>query len=115
MNVLRAELEQERVSHAKTHDSAEFEIACLRAQLARRDAELQACVAHADHGALLSGMHGHEAKPPDKRLAPDYFASEETARILSLAKTTSRELEVENKRLLTRVSAYDYKTLVLRD
>ncbi len=103
---LRTELEKERASHVKTHDSAEFEIACLRSQLARRDAELQACIVHADHAALLQEMHGLPSpKLPVKQHAPPDFAPEETARTLRLATAANRELEIENMELVSRVCA----------
>ncbi|KAJ3537909.1 hypothetical protein NM688_g6599 [Phlebia brevispora] len=102
---LKAELEKERMSHARTHDSAELEIACLRSQLARRDAELQACVAHTDHGALLPGTPGrHRGKPTSKRHTPTSpLTPEETARILSSTNTKNRELELEIKSLASRL------------
>lgn len=101
---LRTELEKERASHVKTHDSAEFEIACLRSQLARRDAELQACIAHVDHAALLQEMHGLlSPKLPIKQHTSAAFPPEETARILGLATAANRELEIKNRELESRV------------
>ncbi|KAF9810458.1 hypothetical protein IEO21_06928 [Rhodonia placenta] len=44
---LRAELESERTAHAHTRQQTESEILSLSARLARREAELEACVAQA--------------------------------------------------------------------
>lgn len=49
-------------------------------------------------------MHGLlSPKSPVKRHAPAAFAPEETARILGLATATNRELEIENRELMSRV------------
>jgi len=45
---LRAERDLERKAHEQTRQQADYRIIQLEAQLARRDAELAACIAHAD-------------------------------------------------------------------
>ena len=48
-------LEEEKRAHARTKQQADAEIFRLRAMVARRDAELEACVLHGDrHASLLS-------------------------------------------------------------
>ncbi|GJE90399.1 hypothetical protein PsYK624_065300 [Phanerochaete sordida] len=102
---LRSDLEKERVSHASTHRHAEVEILSLRAQLARREAELEACTLHQDHGALLaSAVHsgaeqilthtGEDAPPSAPALSP-----EAAVEILELRVAKNKELEGEIRNL----------------
>ena len=57
-------LEDERQAHARTKQEADAETLRLRAMVARRDAELEACATHAGHRVLLSSSsHGHQHFP----------------------------------------------------
>ena len=111
---LRAELERERMSHARTHEQAEHEILTLRAQLAHREAELEACVLHRDHNALLEAA-GPSKESRDPSPGREVFDSdkahhfrppltpEDAVEILGLRVTKNRELEGEIKQLSQKV------------
>ncbi|KIP02830.1 hypothetical protein PHLGIDRAFT_276238 [Phlebiopsis gigantea 11061_1 CR5-6] len=104
---LRAELEKERMSHARTHEQAEREILALRAQLAQRDAELEACVVHRDHAALVNAAVPcnqdslpHEVPTDDKSHRPiSALTPEDAVEILGLRVAKNRELDSEIKQL----------------
>ena len=102
---LRAELERERAAHAQTHDRAELEILCLRSQLARRDAEIQAYVASTGRD-IRPSTTGSPVHRKSKRRTPIPVTPPDAIRALSLSTERNRELEVEIKHLTTRVSAH---------
>ncbi len=108
---LRAALEKERASHARTHDQAELEILSLRAQLARRDAELAACVIHTDHSSLVPALDpipNVESTSKRDKIPASSLTPEEAVRVLGLSAVKNRELEIEIKQLASRVSnSYD--------
>ncbi|KAI8974574.1 hypothetical protein BD414DRAFT_524884 [Trametes punicea] len=52
--LLQRQLAEEKRAHALTREEAEAEISRLKAMVARRDAELQACATHDVHRVLLS-------------------------------------------------------------
>lgn len=131
---LRSELEKERASHARTHDQAELEILTLRGQLARREAELEACVIHTfeEHKAYIpeahksTGVPGTSSQHPGpteptasgvhpqpqhatvvnerQRIPASSITPEGATRLLGLTVTRNRKLEAEVKELSTRVS-----------
>ncbi|KAI0690205.1 hypothetical protein BC835DRAFT_1365502 [Cytidiella melzeri] len=116
--LLRSELKKERASHARTHSTAEIEILTLRAQLARREAELEACVAHstAEHRVFApepestTANHrggsqrinvAHRTRPEQahaSRLTP-----EEASQLLGLTAARNRRLEAEVKQIASRL------------
>ncbi|KAI0817007.1 hypothetical protein BC628DRAFT_1095225 [Trametes gibbosa] len=53
VTTLQKQLATEQKAHARTKQEADAEILRLQAMVARRDAELQACVTHAAHNVLL--------------------------------------------------------------
>lgn len=106
---LRAELEKERVSHTQTHKQAEAEILSLRAQLAQREAELEACETHKDHAALLASSLGAEAPTSSPReveadgVSATPLTSQAVMEILAIRAAKNRELETEIKNLTSKV------------
>ncbi|TBU45259.1 hypothetical protein BD309DRAFT_956527 [Dichomitus squalens] len=54
LETLHKKLEEERYSHTRAKEEADAEILRLRAMVARRDAELEACITHSGHRVLLS-------------------------------------------------------------
>ena len=46
------QLDEEKRAHTRTREQADAEILRLRAMVARRDAELEACTTHSNHKAL---------------------------------------------------------------
>ncbi|KAI9063851.1 hypothetical protein FKP32DRAFT_1717707 [Trametes sanguinea] len=63
INTLRRQLTEEKLAHIITREEAEAEIARLRAMIARRDAELEACATHDGHRILLSSSGPVEQSP----------------------------------------------------
>jgi hypothetical protein len=109
---LRSELEKERTSHTRTHEQAEKEIRSLRAQLARREAELEACVVHCDpsalprsvaHGEGLPGGRLQEHGEPNHVGISPSLTPEEAVEILGLRVVRQKELELEVKLLSSKV------------
>lgn len=102
--LLRAELERERASHARTHDIAEVEILTLRAQLARREAELEAAVSVGGHHDIRHIHRESYSKQevdsiPDSRVVPA-----QVPRLLGLSAARHKILETEVMQLNARVS-----------
>ena len=64
------QLEEERRAHARTKEQAGAEIYRLRAMVARRDAELEACVTHAGHRVMLSVSDLVDQLPDSSRPCP---------------------------------------------
>ncbi|TFK52119.1 hypothetical protein OE88DRAFT_1508222 [Heliocybe sulcata] len=96
---LLASLHAERTSHSLT----QRRISLLEAQLARRDAELEACLHHADHRERIradekrhTGGRGGEASMTD----------EEVLEVLEAAAARNRALEVEVQHIAARVSYF---------
>ena len=119
--LLRSELEKERASHARTHDTAELEILTLRAQLARREAVLEECLVHSniprstskaagvDGGLSPSGHAPASSKPkvatkaqPQANLA-SRITPEEASQLLRSRAEKNRRLEAEIKEIAVRV------------
>ncbi|EJF60568.1 hypothetical protein DICSQDRAFT_181272 [Dichomitus squalens LYAD-421 SS1] len=63
---LHKKLEEERHSHTRTKEEADAEILRLRAMVARRDAELEACVTHSGHRVLLSSSLSTDMHHPQQ-------------------------------------------------
>ncbi|KAH9941488.1 hypothetical protein B0H21DRAFT_752566 [Amylocystis lapponica] len=113
---LRTELEAEREAHACTREHAESEILALTAALARREAELEACVVHADHMAPAPKPEdvALPRRPPQAEAAPrrdelvgprlQPFTRQEAIKILEISAARNRALEIEVKSLIDRVS-----------
>lgn len=102
------------MSHTRTHEQAELEILSLRAQLARREAELEACVAHTDHATLLaSAVRGEGTEKPSQPRRSSFddgaerclptLTPEDAVEILGLRVAKNRELETEIKLLSDKV------------
>ncbi|OSD00174.1 hypothetical protein PYCCODRAFT_1371749, partial [Trametes coccinea BRFM310] len=62
-NALQRQLIEEKRAHAITREEADAEFARLRAMIARRDAELEACATHDGHRVLLSSRGPQEGSP----------------------------------------------------
>ncbi|KAJ7594597.1 hypothetical protein C8J56DRAFT_443009 [Mycena floridula] len=83
LNSMRHERDMERTAHEETRTNALAEIAALNARLARRDAELEACVQHKDCSSPVSTS---KAEP---------MSQEEELRVKDIQRARNRELEVE--------------------
>ena len=118
---LRTELNKERTTNARVLEYAESEILRLQAQVARRDAELEACVIHAHDPTLFDAPEevtpgsGDRLKPlPDdngksseklKRIDASQLSREEARRIMGLVEVRNEELEEDITRLSENVSS----------
>ena len=123
---LHRKLEQERLSHARTKEEADAEISRLRAMVARRDAELEACATHSSHKLLLPSSLSTDAHPPQQfsrmggcapyttepecvvgpsRRLHSAVLREEQDPVVSLAVTRQRTLEREVDLLQGQVSS----------
>lgn len=96
LRVARDEIESEREAHRKTRLSAQLRMLELEARLARRNAELEACVVH-DH--ILGGDLGDS----DTVHAP--MSNSEAVQILQVAEARNISLERDVHQLMNRVSA----------
>ena len=126
---LHRKLEQERLSHVRTKEEADAEISRLRAMVARRDAELEACAIHSSHQLLLSSSLSSDAHlnqhfsgnngrtpyttEPERVIGPSHrlhsaVLQEEQDPVVSLAVTRQRTLEREVDLLQGQVSFYQY-------
>ncbi|RPD58842.1 hypothetical protein L226DRAFT_265401 [Lentinus tigrinus ALCF2SS1-7] len=70
LEAMTRQLEEERRAHARTKEQSDAEIFRLRAMVARRDAELEACVTHAGHRVLLSSSYPVDVPPESSRPCP---------------------------------------------
>ena len=126
---LHRKLEQERLSHVRTKEEADAEISRLRAMVARRDAELEACATHSSHQLLLSSslssdpplnphLSENNGRTPyatehERVVRPTHRSHgavlrEEQDPIVSLAITRQRTLEREVDLLQGQVSFNQY-------
>ncbi|KAI0085853.1 hypothetical protein BDY19DRAFT_996513 [Irpex rosettiformis] len=119
--LLRSELEKERASHARTHDTAELEILTLRAQLARREADLEAYIGRSNVAQLEfiskveeagAGPSHHGYKPSrlqpasknrPQKIPASSFTPEEASKLLGLRSEKNRRLEAEIKEIAARL------------
>lgn len=95
----RKELELERASHRQTRMSARLRIMELEARVARRDAELEACVVH-DH------ILGSTSEDAHRELTP--LTQSGAIQALEATAARNRSLEREVQGLMSRVSASSY-------
>lgn len=63
VSLLRKQLAEEQGAHARTKQETDAEILRLRAMIARRDAELEACATHDAHHVLLSSSAPNDTLP----------------------------------------------------
>ncbi|KAL1943002.1 hypothetical protein VTO73DRAFT_4673 [Trametes versicolor] len=63
VDLLRKRLVEEQGAHARTKQQTDAEILRLRAMIARRDAELEACATHDAHHVLLSSSAPNDILP----------------------------------------------------
>lgn len=127
LGALHQRLENERQVHARTKQEADAEILRLRAMVARRDAELEACATHSGHRVLLSSsgsttlvssssrpQHftlsnghehcGYESVAGPSRVSRNTVSNEGAEPVVSLAATRERTLEREVAFLQGQVS-----------
>ena len=67
LELLQRQLEQEKHAHMRTKEEADAEISRLRALVARRDAELEACAIHSGHRTWLSSSVSGDPSIPGLR------------------------------------------------
>lgn len=70
LEAVSRQLEEERQAHARTKEESDAEILRLRAMVARRDAELEACATHAGHRVLLSTSYPADSSLGSSRPCP---------------------------------------------
>lgn len=108
---LRDELESERRAHAHTRERADAELFSLNARLARREAELEACVVHINHplpgppssvSPHKTGTHSTTAKASSSSSSVP-FTQDDAIKILELSAARNRTLETEIRNLLGQV------------
>lgn len=99
---LRRERDLERAAHQQTKKVAESQIIALKAQLSRREAELEACIAHTkdcfpapSNYYLMAGTHVPEVR--------EQMSPEKAIKALSLTATKNKALELEIKTLFKQV------------
>lgn len=63
VDLLRKRLAEEQGAHARTKQETDAEILRLKAMIARRDAELEACATHDAHHVLLSSSAPNDTLP----------------------------------------------------
>ena len=97
---LRTEREQERQSHKRTFRDAECRIAELEAKVARRDAELEACIAHVHH---TSGSTP-EIEPKDQ-INRERMTKEDALALMETTTVKNKVLELEVQGLFRKVCA----------
>ncbi|KAH8081301.1 hypothetical protein BXZ70DRAFT_1012396 [Cristinia sonorae] len=113
---LNAQLTKERTTNARVLDYAEAEILRLQAQVARRDAELEACVVHSHDTALMdvhipvdAGGTKVEARDDRKpaagktRIEASSLTREEALSVMGLVNTRNKQLETDVHRLSQRL------------
>ena len=108
ITALQRDRDRERQAHERTTQTALAQISLLKAQLARRDAELEACIV------------GHTGLDPDGVLSDGAFklsegeqmTPEETLKVLDDTSAKNRRLELEVKGLARKVHLlYSSKTI----
>ena len=104
---LREQLEEERRNHANDLENANQEILTLRAQLARREAELESCIyhtgvdrdvwhsAHCTEEALSSARESPRNHDASRRIPISSLTREEMVQIFGIADIRNRSLERE--------------------
>lgn len=91
---LQAERDSERQAHQRTRQQAESQILVLEAQLARREVELETCIAHTPDCFQLAEQVVQSTTP---------MSQEEVAKVLSVTSAKNRALDREVKTLSERV------------
>ena len=117
---LRAERDLERKAHEQTRQQTDYRIIELEAQLARRDAELAACITHADD--LLSQSKGQEDKfrrlndrETRSRSRHDnrHMTKEQAIKVMEATSARNKALELEVQGLFDRVRIHVYVVYAL--
>ena len=107
---LRAERDLERNAHERTRQQAEHRITELEARLARRDAELEACVAHTNdflsqgtsHDCLTYRSQDGEAGKQNRSDNP-HLLREDAIQVMETTSAKNKVLELEIRSLFKRV------------
>ncbi|KIK91479.1 hypothetical protein PAXRUDRAFT_149414 [Paxillus rubicundulus Ve08.2h10] len=103
---LRTELDFERQGHNKTAEEANLRIEELEAQVAVREAELEACLNSPNHKQDPSTGAPHALgkwKPCRKVCQPDPLSDEECLRFLESNNARNRSLELEIRQIAERL------------
>ncbi|KAI0072055.1 hypothetical protein K474DRAFT_1678957 [Panus rudis PR-1116 ss-1] len=123
LSFLQSELEQERQNHARDKEYAEMELLQLQAKLARREAELEACIYHTGHAMLPlpelrqsegsrsavtpspRNRAGRTREPSPRAIPASSISRTDAERIFGLANVKNRTLEREVKSLNDTLNA----------
>ncbi|KAF9223927.1 hypothetical protein BS17DRAFT_781436 [Gyrodon lividus] len=103
---LRTELDFERQGHSRTIEEANLRIEELEAQIAVREAELEACINFRDHkqDPDIDAPHALEKWKPDRTLSqPKPISDEECLRFLESNHARNRSLELEIRSIAERL------------
>lgn len=110
IEVLRKQLNSERLAHTRTRDLANAQLLELNAKLSRRDAELESCIASAEH--FRSPREGHDFGTGDARREMaritdgcDLMSPDEMNSLSDLTAVRNKILETEVK-MARRVSVH---------
>jgi hypothetical protein len=104
---LRAERDLERKAHEQTRHHAKYRIIAIEAQLARRDAELEACITHADDFLQQGGNQKHLSRVHEaggnQRNDCGRLSTEEAIQVMEATSAKNKVLEQEVQNLFKRV------------
>lgn len=107
LNFTQVQLEEERRLRARTREEADAEICRLRAMVARRDAELEACATHFGHRELLFSVMDPILPSVTTHTRADCYCVPTTTfqrgRVLSHTATHQRTLERDIESLQRQV------------
>jgi hypothetical protein len=95
LNSLQSERDSERRSHQQTRFDAQSKISLLEAQLARREAQLEACIAHTPECFPLPQQSAQSQAEP--------IEQNEAVKVLETTLAKNRSLEAEVVLLAERV------------
>jgi hypothetical protein len=112
---LRSERDFERNAHEQTRHQAECRIMELEAQLARRDAELAACITHKDGFLTESHYQGRKSQPlndhetvSSRQNDNRHMTKEEAIQVMEATSARNKTLEQEVQGLFNRVRIHFY-------
>lgn len=103
ITTLRRERDLERKAHEQTRQNAEFRIIELEAQLAHRDAELEACIIHTCHSLDQHQIYGERENIGVESRTNPRISKEEANIIMDTTSTRNKLLEQEIQGLAKRV------------
>ncbi|KZT21131.1 hypothetical protein NEOLEDRAFT_1139747 [Neolentinus lepideus HHB14362 ss-1] len=108
---LRVERDLERKAHSQTRRDTEYRITALEAQLARRDAELEACIYHTEHRAKIQSTDKKYRSNKTPSGGACSMTDEDIISVLEATAAKNRALELEVKQIAAQVRSFLFKVL----